>query len=97
MIIVTSVKTTPAGTLHNGGIVGIGFGNHNPKKSDVLFTFDLLFQKLTETKAIYSSKKEFMDEVMIPAFTKAGSSNPKSMANHIYGQIRKEGKVVELL
>ena len=95
MIVVTSRKTIPAGTNHNGR-KGIGFGNHLATKSNVLFAFDAVFDKLTEDKAVYKDRKEFKEQVMIPAFTKAGSKNPKAMANTIFTMILKEGKVIEV-
>jgi hypothetical protein len=94
MIIVTSRKTTPAGTNHNGR-KGIGFGNHT-NKSNVLFAFDAVFDKLTEDKAVYKDRKEFKEQVMIPAFTKAGSKNPTGMAHTIFPMILKEGKILEV-
>jgi hypothetical protein len=95
MIIVTSRKTTPAGVNHNGR-TGTGFGNHSANKSNVLFAFDAVFDKLTEDKAVYKDRKEFKEQVMIPAFTKAGSKNPTGMANTIFPIILKEGKILEV-
>jgi hypothetical protein len=95
MIIVTSVRNTLPGTDHNGR-KGTGFGNHSISKSNVLFAFDAVFDKLTADKAIYKDRKEFKEQVMIPAFTKAGSKNPTGMANTIFPMILKEGKIVEI-
>jgi hypothetical protein len=96
MIVVTSRKTTPSGTKHTNGVTGVGFGNHLATKSNVMFAFDAVFDKLTEDKAVYKDRKEFKEQVMIPAFTKAGSKNPKAMANTIFTMILKEGKVIEV-
>lgn len=95
MIIVTSKKVIPPGTDHYGR-KGVGFGNHSVSKSNVLYAFDAVFDKLTEDKAVYKDRKEFKEQVIIPAFTKAGSSNPKGMANTIFPMILKEGKIVEI-
>lgn len=95
MIVVTSLrKGTPGTRLY--GRTGVGFGNHSVSKSNVLFAFDLVADKLLEEKAIFQDKKSLMEEILIPAFEKAGSKNPKAMATNIYGWWLKEGKLVEV-
>ena len=95
MIIVTSVRKGTPGTTH-ASRTGIGFGNHNPKKSNVLFTAGLVFDSIVDQKAIYKDRKEFKEQVMIPALAKAGSKNPLGMANTLFPWLLKEGKVVEI-
>ena len=94
MIIVTSIRNTEPGTNHHGR-KGIGFGNHT-NRSNVLFAFDAVFDKLTASKSVYKDRNEFKEQVMIPAFTKVGSKNPIGMANTIFPMILKEGKIVEI-
>lgn len=95
MIVVTSKRKIHPGTDHYGR-KGVGFGNHSARKSNVLFVFDAVFDKLTEDKAVYTDRKEFKEQVMIPAFEKAGSKNPKGMADTIFPMILKEGKILEI-
>lgn len=95
MIIVTSIRNAEPGTNHHGR-KGIGFGNHMSKRSNVLFVFDAVFDKLTASKSVYKDRKEFKEQVMIPAFTKAGSKNPIGMSNTIFPMILKEGKILEI-
>lgn len=96
MIVVTALRKGQPGT-NLYGRKGVGFGNHSVTKSNVLYAFDLVSDKLLEEKAIFQDKKELMEEILIPAFTKAGSKNPKAMATNIYGWWLKEGKVVEVV
>jgi hypothetical protein len=91
MIIVTNLaKCLPVDTT--GSIVG--FGNHNFDTSDCYYVFDLVFEKRTEEKAVFSSKEELYDFVMIPACEKAGFTNPKAKAYEIYRLLVAEGKII---
>lgn len=95
MIVITSLqKGQPGSNLY--GRTGIGFGNHNPIKGDVLFTADLIMNKFFEDKAVFKNRKELKEEVIIPALTKAGSKNPKGMANMYFGWWKKEGRLIEV-
>ena len=95
MIIITSLKKGKPG-IELYGRTGIGYGNHNPAKSDVLFTADLIMEKFFEGKAVFSDRKELKEEVIIPALTKAGSKNTKSMSNMYFGWWKKEGRLIEV-
>lgn len=95
MIIITALKSGPAG-VELYGRKGVGFGNHNASNGDVLFTADLVMSKFFESKAVFKDRKELKEEVIIPALTKAGSKNPKSMANMYFGWWKKEGRLIEV-
>ena len=95
MIVVTNERSTKPGTDHYG-VKGIGYRNHDPKRSTVLHTFDILLDEMTQTKSIFTDRKSFKEEVMIPAFERAGSKNPKSMANTIFPMLLKEKKIIEV-
>lgn len=95
MIVVTNERSTQPGTDHNG-IKGTGYRNHNPKRSKILHTFDILFDEMTQEKSIFSDRKSIKEQVIIPAFERAGSTNPKAMANTIFPMLLKEKKIIEV-
>ena len=95
MIVVTNERSTQPGTNHNG-IKGTGYRNHDSKKSKVLHTFDILFDEMTQEKSIFPNRKAIKEQVMIPAFERAGSTNPKAMANKIFPMLLKEKKILEV-
>jgi len=61
------------------------------------YTAGLIIADRISRKAIYETKKEVMDEVLIPAFKAAGSTAPEGLAQNAYGALRDEKKIVEML
>jgi hypothetical protein len=96
MIVATSLKNLPEGTSLYGRTNSQHGDNRDPGKSDVLFTFDIIANKFLEKRSVFQTKKELMEEVLIPAFHKAGSRNPKAMATQAYGWWLKGGKLIEV-
>jgi hypothetical protein len=74
-----------------------GFGNHTLEQGAIHYTAGLIIADRISRKAIYETKKEVMDEVLIPAFKAAGSTAPEGLAQNAYGALRDEKKIVEML
>jgi hypothetical protein len=51
---------------------------------------------IISVKAIYNTRQEVLDEVLVPAFTAAGSTNPKALASNAYYALRDEKKILEI-
>jgi len=72
-----------------------GFGNHTLSNAPMHYVAELIIAEKAASKAIYQSKQEIMDEVLIPAFTAAGSSVPKDAADRAYRALALEQKIID--